>query len=83
MPLKRLNIEIPWEQYELLQREATARGTTISRVIRDLIAGIEKPRERRARRTLRHDPLYGMRGSFDGPVNLAEKHDAYLYGKRR
>ncbi len=83
MPVKRLNIEIPWQQYERLQREASARGTTISRVIRDLIAGLEKRAGKRGTRSRRDDPLYVMGGSFDGPVSLAEKHDAYLYGKRR
>ena len=83
MPAKRLNIEIPWQQYERLQREASARGTTISRVIRDLIAGLDKRAGKRGTRTRRDDPLYAMGGSFDGPVSLAEKHDAYLYGKRR
>ncbi len=83
MPVKRLNIEIPWQQYERLQREASARGTTISRVIRDLIAGLEKRTGKRATRTGRDDPLYAMGGSFDGPLNLAQKHDAYFYGKRR
>ena len=82
MPAKRLNIEIPWRQYERLQREASARGTTISRVIRDLIAGLDKQARKRGTRTRRDDPLYAMGGSFDGPFNLAEKHDAYLYGKR-
>ncbi len=83
MPVKRLNIEIPWQQYERLQREATARGTTISGVIRDLIAGLEKRAGKPGTRKLRDDSLYAMGGSFDGPASLAEKHDAYLYGKRR
>ncbi len=83
MPVKRLNIEIPWQQYERLQREASARGTTISRVIRDLIAGLDKRAEKRGTRTRRDDPLFAMGGSFDGPLNPAQKHDAYFYGKRR
>jgi hypothetical protein len=72
--VKRLNVEIPWEQYEALKREASVRGTTISRVLRDLIAGLNQRRG--------DDPLYRMAGAFDGPVNLAKKHDAFLYGKR-
>ena len=83
VPVKRLNIEIPWQQYERLQREATARGTTISGVIRDLIAGLEKRAGKPGTRKLRDDSLHAMSGSFDGPASLAEKHNAYLYGKRR
>jgi hypothetical protein len=83
MAVKRLNIEIPWDQYESLRREATVRGTTISQVIRDLIAGLSRPAGKRPGRRLRDDPAYTMSGSFDGPVHLAEKHDAYLYGGRR
>jgi hypothetical protein len=83
MPFKRLNIEIPWEQYEALKREAAVRGSTVSAVLRDLIAGLRKPAVGRGSRATRTDPLYRMGGAFDGPVNLAEKHDAFLYGKRR
>jgi len=83
MPFKRLNVEIPWEQYEALKREAAVRGTTVSAVLRDLIAGLRKPAVGRGSRATRTDPLYRMGGAFDGPVNLAEKHDAFLYGKRR
>ena len=81
--VKRLNVEIPWEQYEALRREASVRGTTISGVLRDLIASLGQTVKGRGRRNHRDDPLYRMAGAFDGPVSLAEKHDAYLYGKRR
>jgi len=81
--LKRLNVEIPWEQYETLRREASVRGTTISGVLRDLIAGLKQTGKGHGRRSRGDDSLYRMAGTFDGPVNLAEKHDAFLYGKRR
>jgi len=81
--VKRLNVEIPWDQYEALRREASVRGTTISGVLRDLIACLGQPTKGRGRRSRRDDPLYRMGGAFDGPVNLAEKHDAFLYGKQR
>lgn len=83
MAVKRLNIEVPWEQYEILRREAAMRGTTVSRVIRDLIAGLAQPARRRSARKPQDDPLYTMGGTFDGPADLAEKHDAYLYERRR
>jgi hypothetical protein len=81
--VKRLNVEIPLEQYEALRREASVRGTTISGVLRDLIAVLSQTGKGRGRRGRGDDPLYRMAGAFDGPVNLAEKHDAFLYGKRR
>ncbi|HSB71604.1 MAG TPA: hypothetical protein VLT62_19935 [Candidatus Methylomirabilis sp.] len=81
--VKRLNVEIPWEQYEALKREASARGTTISGVLRELIAGLSQTDKGRGRRSRRDDSLYRMAGAFNGPVNLAEKHDAFLYGKQR
>lgn len=83
MAVKRLNIEIPWEQYELLRREAAIRGTTVSGVLRDLIERLKQPSGKRRRRNRRDDPFYSRRGSFAGPADLAEKHDAYLYGRRR
>lgn len=83
MAVKRLNIEIPWEQYEILRREAAIRETTVSQVIRDLIGGLKQPGRRRSGRKLQGDPLYRMAGAFDGPGDLAEKHDAYLYERRR
>lgn len=83
MAVKRLNIKLPWELYEVLRREAAAMGTTVSGVVRSLIAGLTQPVKRRPRRKPQDDPLYAMRGSFDGPSDLAEKHDAYLYGRRR
>ena len=81
--VKRLSVEIPWEQYEALRREASARGTTISGVLRELIAGLGQASKGRSGRSRHDDPLDRMAGSFDGPVNLAQKHDAFLYGKRR
>jgi len=83
MAVKRLNIEIPWEQYEVLRREAALRGTTVSGVLRDLIEGLRRPRRGRKKQDLREDPFFKMKGSFEGPANLAEKHDDYLYGGRR
>jgi hypothetical protein len=83
MAVKRLNIEIPWEQYEVLRREAAVRGTTLSGVLRDLIAGLKEGPAGRRGRASRTDPFLSRKGSFEGPPDLAEKHDEYLYGKRR
>jgi len=82
MAVKRLNIEIPIEQYEFLRQEAEARKTTVSRLLRDLIGQRKKRTAKSAKKKYAEDPFYQRRGSFDGPVDLAANHDAYLYGKK-
>ena len=80
MATKRLNIELPFDQYEFLKKEAAAKGLTISALLRQLI---ETRRARPSADTgemYRDDPLSHRRGSFDGPPDLAEEHDRYLYG---
>lgn len=81
MGVKRLTIELPVEQYEYLQKKAQAGGKTVVGVLRQLIEGDRKPVPRKHSRILKSDPLYRRAGSFDGPQNLSEEHDKYLYGK--
>ena len=81
MAKKRLNIELEIEQYELLRKRASAGGTTVSGVIRELIDDIRNSLAKEAVKDYRSDSWYKRRGSFDGPSNLAEKHDQHLYGK--
>jgi hypothetical protein len=82
MATKRLTIELPVDQHEFLRREAASRGTTVSALIRQLIA------ERRARppedmrNVYREDPFVRRNGSFEGPSDLAERHDRYVYPPR-
>ena len=80
MPLRRLDIELSWDEYELLRREAEARGTTIPALIHELIVSQRARLLERARNAYRDDPLLQRQGSFDGPPDLAERHDQYLYG---
>ena len=83
MAKKRINIELSIEQYEVLRRQAEAGGKTVSGVIRQLI---EKSRDRlpaKRAQSYRSDPLFKRRGSFDGPRDLAGKHDPILYGQAR
>jgi hypothetical protein len=79
---KRLTIELPVDQHEFLQKEAAARGMTVSALIRQLIQDrrVRPPEEIRA--ILATDPFSRRTGSFDGPADLAEQHDRYLYGTR-
>ena len=82
MPVKRLNIEIPLEQYEFLQQEAGVRNTTISQLLRDLIDQ-QRGASIKAAKKYAKDPFSQRRGSFDGPGDLAVKHDSYLYGQKK
>jgi len=83
MPVKRLNIELPIEQYEFLRQEAGARKTTISQLLRDLVDQQRISSVKAAKKNYAKDPFFQRKGSFDGPVDLAEKHDFYLYGQER
>ena len=79
MATKRLTIELSADQYELLRKQANATGTTVSGFIRRLIDEVRVRLPEEARKNYQTDPLYKRRGSFDGPSDLAEKHDHYLY----
>lgn len=79
MATKRLNIELPAEQHEFLQREANRTGTTIAGLIRSLIDDFRLRISQEASKNYQTDPFYNRRGSFDGPADLAEHHDRYLY----
>ena len=82
MPVKRLNIDLPIEQYEFLRQEAEAKRTTISQLLRGLIEQRKKSTAKAAKGNYAKDPFFLRRGSFDGPVDLAAKHDSYLYGPK-
>lgn len=79
MTTKRLNIELPAEQYEFLRREAAAREKTVSGLIREFIETERKAPTREPRPEDADDPLLRRQGSFDGPSDLSERHDRYLY----
>ncbi len=79
MATKRFSIELPLDQYEFLRKQASTTGTTIAGLIRRLIDDFRLRPPKEARKTYQTDPLYKRRGSFDGPADLAEHHDRYLY----
>lgn len=81
MATKRLTIELPIDQYEFLRKQASAAGTTIAGLIRRLIDDCRLRLPEEVRKNYQTDPLYKRRGSFDGPTDLAEHHDHYLYGQ--
>ncbi len=80
MPTKRLTLELPVEQYEFLRKEARSMGSSVAGLIRRLI---EDRRNHLVKEAVQRegDSLYARQGSFDGPVDLAEDHDRYLYGR--
>jgi len=76
---KRLTIELPFDQHEFLRKEAAARGMTVSGLIRQLIEDCRARPPEEIRAISPKDPFSQRRGSFDGPPDLAEQHDRYLY----
>ena len=80
MATERLNIELPADEFDSLRKEAAARGLTISELIRHLIETRRALPSEETREIRVGDSLSGRRGSFDGPPDLAEQHDRYLYG---
>jgi hypothetical protein len=82
MANKRLTIELPVDQHVFLQKEAAARGMTVSALIRQLIQDRRARPPEEIRAILPTDPFSRRHGSFDGPPDLAEQHDRYLYGTR-
>ena len=81
MATKRLTLELSTDQYEILRKQANSTGTTVTGFIRKLIEEFRLRVPEEARKNYRNDPLYKMRGSFDGPKDLSENHDHYLYGR--
>lgn len=81
MGTKRLTIELSVDQYELLRKQANITGTTVSGFIRKLIDDLRLNLPKEARKRYQTDPFYRRRGSFDGPEDLSENHDQYLYGR--
>jgi hypothetical protein len=81
MATKRLTIELSIDQYEVLRKQANSTGTTVTGFLRKLIEEFRVRVPEEARKNYRNDPLYKIRGSFDGPKDLSENHDHYLYGR--
>jgi hypothetical protein len=81
MATKRLTIELSVDQYETLQQQAKVNGTTVSGFLRRIIDEFRLRPPSEALKKYQTDPLFKRRGSFDGPENLAENHDHYLYLK--
>jgi predicted CopG family antitoxin len=81
MATKRLTIELSVDQYETLQQRAKDSGTSVSGLLRRMIDEFRFRPPAEVRKKYQADPFFNRRGSFDGPKNLAENHDQYLYLK--
>lgn len=83
MATKRMNIELPIDQYEFLKKEAALKGTTITGLIRQLIKEYRAGLGEEVKDTYFRDSLFQREGSFNGPPDLAQCHDRYLYGDKQ
>ena len=81
MGTKRLTVELSTDQYDLLRKEASHTGTTVTGFLRKLIDNYRHQLPEEAWKNYQADPFYKRRGSFDGPTDLSENHDVYLYGR--
>ena len=81
MSTKRFSIELPFDQYEFLRKEASARGLSVSGLLRQLVEARRGRASEKEPPIYRGDSLSQRYGSFDGPSDLAEEHDTYLYGR--
>jgi hypothetical protein len=73
--MKRLNVELEDGDYRYLKARAEREGRSVVSLIREAVVRL------RGSDALdpRSDPMYPV-GSFDGPDDLSERHDDYLYG---
>jgi hypothetical protein len=71
---KRVNIELEDGDYRYLKARAEREGRSMVSLIREAIRRLRGSEELDPRK----DPMYEV-GSFDGPRDLAERHDKYLY----
>lgn len=72
--MKRLIVELDDVDYAYVRGRAAREGRTVDSLLRDAVTLLR-------RKSAAADPMYQV-GSFDGPANLAERHDGCLYGAR-
>lgn len=72
--MKRLNVELEDGDYRYLKDRADREGRSVVALIRDAINRMRRSEHEDPR----SDPMYQV-GSFEGPSDLAEGHDRYLY----
>lgn len=73
--MKRLTVELDEGDYAFLRERAAREGRSVVSLLREGIARLRKD----GALDPAGDPMYEV-GSFEGPPDLAERHDDYLYG---
>lgn len=63
-------------QYERLQGIAQCEGKSLSALVREIVEQHLEERSRRAKKLLKE-----ITGIAEGPADLGENHDHYLYGE--
>src|SRR5262245_9277277 len=79
---KRTQLYLTAAQHEALIRAARKRRTSLAEVVREAIAEYLGKPGKRGRAASSTDPLAEFIGCFEGPGDLAERHDDFLYGPR-
>ncbi|MEX0622119.1 MAG: CopG family transcriptional regulator [Candidatus Woykebacteria bacterium] len=80
--MKRTQLYLPEKTLKILKKEAAETKRSVSEIVRETLD--ERLRESRGNpaRFLVDMALRAERLGYSGPVDLAEKHDEYLYGKK-
>jgi hypothetical protein len=73
--MKRMTIELDEADFGYLRDRASREGRTVVSLLREAVQRLRgadgaDPRS---------DPMFTV-GSFDGPKDMAERHDDYIYG---
>lgn len=78
--MNRTQIYLEASLQEALRERASAEGRSVASLIREAVAKFLKPSPRRQA----VDPFLAISGKFSGgPGDTAERHDDYLYRRRR
>jgi hypothetical protein len=77
---KRTQLYLTARQHAALLRMARVRGTSLAGVVRLAIDAYLAAPTVPERTSEGADPLAGLVGCFEGPGDLSDNHDEYLYG---
>lgn len=80
--MNRLQISLTEDQYDFLKSESFTTGKSMAAVLRDVIDEVIKTRQQNL---LQQDPIWdiiGIGSEIDGPTDVSENVDKYLYGER-
>ena len=78
--VNRTQIYLEASLQEALRERAVAEGRSVASLIREAVAKFLKPSARK----VQADPFLAIAGKFSGgPGDAAERHDDYLYRRRR